>query len=236
VIQAARKRVYKEVAVVSVEAGYGVTLDGKPVHTPARRPLVLPTREVAEAVAAEWQAQEAEINPLVMPLTRLAGSALDLVAPNRAEVVARTAAYGGTDLVCYRAEGPPELASRQQEGWQPLVDWAAHRFDAPLKVTVGVMAVEQPAEALAALSRAVEAYDDLRLTVLAAATAACGSLLLALALAEGRLDAETAFTLSQLDESFQIEQWGEDPEIAQRRANLRTDIAAAAHLLALLAT
>ena len=234
-MQQRRKRVYRRVALVPLDGGFGIALDGKPVATPAKARLVLPSRALAEAVAAEWEAQGPEIDPLVMPLTRLAGSAIDLVGPNRAEVITRTAAYAATDLLCYRANGPPELTARQQAAWQPVLAWATLCYDAPLSVTAGVIAVEQPAAALEALHRVVAGYDDMRLTALAAATAACGSLLLALALAEGHIDAEVASALSQLDEAYQSELWGEDEEGARRRQALRADIIAAARFLALLA-
>lgn len=230
-----RKRAYRRVTVAPLEGGFGIALDGKPVETPARARLVLPSRMLAEGVAAEWEAQGPEIDPLAMPLTRLAGSAIDLVGPGRAEVIARTAAYAATDLLCYRADGPPELAARQRAAWQPLLDWAAARYGASLKVTTGVIAVEQPAAALEALRQAVGACDDMRLTAVAAATAACGSLLLGLALAESRIDAEAASALSLLDEAYQSALWGEDEEAARRRQALRADIAAAARFLALLA-
>lgn len=230
-----RKRAYRGVAVVPLEGGFGIALDGKPVVTPAKARLVLPSRPLAEAVAAEWEAQGPEIDPLAMPLTRLAGSAIDLVGPSRAEVIARTAAYAATDLLCHRADGPAALVARQQAAWQPVLDWAALRYRAALEVTAGVIAVEQPAAALEALRRAVAAYDDMRLTAVAAATAACGSLLLGLALAEGHIDAEAASALSQLDEAYQSERWGEDAEAARRRQALRADIAAAARFLILLA-
>lgn len=230
-----RKRIYKRVAVRSEADGYGIILDGKPARTPRRQALTLPTRRLAEAVAAEWEAQGPELDPMAMPLTRLAGSAIDIVAFNRAEVVERTAAYGGTDLLCYRADRPAELARRQSEAWQPVVDWAIRRYDAPLEVTSGVIAVAQPARALDALVRAVESYDDMRLAAVSAATAACGSLLLALALAEGRIDPAAAWALSQLDETFQIEQWGEDSEARKSRESLRNDIEAAGRFLELVA-
>lgn len=234
-MQQRRKRVYRRVAVVPRDGGFGIDLDGKPVVTPAKARLVLPSRPLAEAVAAEWDAQGPEIDPLAMPLTRLAGSAIDLVGPSRAEVIARTAAYAATDLLCHRADGPAALVARQQAAWQPVLDWAAARYQAAVKVTTGVIAVEQPAAVLEALRRAVAAYNDMRLTAVAAATAACGSLLLGLALAEGRIDAEAASALSQLDEAYQSELWGEDEDAAQRRQALRADIAAAARFLILLA-
>lgn len=232
---ARRKRAYGGAALIERSDAYGVALDGKPVMTPAKAPLLVPSRRLAEALVEEWASQGPELDPLAMPLTRLAGAAIDLVAPNRDELVARTADYAATDLLCYRAEGPPPLVERQQAGWQPVLDWAAQRYGAPLEVTAGVIAVAQPPEALEAFRRAVAALDDLRLTALAAAAAACGSLLLALALAEGRLDAEEAWRLSQLDETYQSELWGEDAEAAVRRRALKAEIAGAARLLALMA-
>jgi len=230
------RRTYQAVAVVECRGGYGIALDGKPITTPEGRPLVLPSRPLAQALAAEWQAQGQHVDPLAMPLTRLAGSAIDLVGPHRAAVVERTAAYAETDLLCYRALGPEALAEHQEAEWQPLVDWVAQHLEAPLRVTAGIVAIEQPALSLATLRRAVEASDDWHLTALAAATAACGSLILGLALAEGEIDAEATWALSELDESYQIELWGEDPEARRRREVQRADIAAAARFLALLAS
>ena len=155
--------------------------------------------------------------------------------PRSAQAVVRQVAdYAGTDLVCYRAAHPPALAARQQAVWQPLLDWAAERYAAPLTVTSGVIPSSQPAASLAALTAAVAAYEDFALTALHAATAACGSLVIALALLEGRLDPAEAFAASQLDESFQIEAWGEDKEQAERRAALAAEIAAEAQFMALL--
>jgi chaperone required for assembly of F1-ATPase len=222
------KRLYKHAAAVPVEGGYGITLDNKPLRTPAKRPLVVPMAALAEAIAAEWQAQGDTVDPLSMPQMRLTSIAIDLVMPRREAVLAELGKYADTDLVCYRAEHPPELIARQQAIWQPLVDWATLRYDAPLAVTAGIVPVTQPPETLRAFATALAAYDSLRLTAVHAATAACGSLVIGLALIEERLDAEAAFAAAQLDESFQIENWGEDAEQAARRANLREDIAAAA--------
>jgi len=149
--------------------------------------------------------------------------------------VAEVAKYAGTDLVCYRAEEPAELRARQHAVWQPVIDWAAERFRAPLRVTSGVLPVPQPEPTLAAFAAVVGAYDTHRLAALHLATAALGSLVLALALVEGRLDAEAAVAAGQLDESFQIEQWGEDPEQTRRRAGLMEDVALAARFVELLA-
>jgi chaperone required for assembly of F1-ATPase len=221
------KRFYKDATIARTEEGYVVRLDGRPVRTPGRRVLAVPARPLAAAVAAEWRAQGDRVDPASMPLTRLASTALDL-AERRPAIVDEIAAYAGTDLLCYRAEAPPDLVARQQAAWQPLLDWASARYGATLAVTAGVVPRPQPPEALAALRRAVEACDDMALVALHAATVAAGSLILALALLEGRLDAAEAYALSQLDETFQVEKWGEDAEAARRRAALRDDIAQAA--------
>jgi chaperone required for assembly of F1-ATPase len=228
------KRFYKAVAVTPMEAGYAVQLDGKPLRTPAKAPLILPSRALAEAIAAEWRDQGEEMRLDDLPLTRLASTAIDLVTPRRPEVVAEVARYAGTDLVCYRAGHPPELAARQHEAWQPLIDWATLRYDAPLEVTAGVVPIAQAPATLRALTAAVEAYDPLELAALHMATAACGSLVVALALLEGRLDVDGAFAAAQLDETFEIEQWGEDAEQMQRRAALKDDMALAHRFIALL--
>ena len=228
------KRVYRAVTVRAVNGGWGVALDGRPMRTPARRELVVPTEALAAAIAAEWDAQQDEVRPATMPLTRLAATTLDRTSVQRDQVVAETVKYAGTDLVCYRAEHPPELVARQQAVWGPLLDWAMLRYDAPLSVTSGVIPKRQSPEALNAFAAVVGVQDDFRLTALYTLTAACGSLVIALAVFEGRLDAEAAFAASQLDETVQMEQWGEDAEAAARRRNLAEDIAAATRFAALL--
>jgi chaperone required for assembly of F1-ATPase len=221
------KRFYQSAAAAPVGTGYGVRLDGKPLSTPGKAELVVPSRALAEAIAAEWRAQAGDIDLARLPLTRLASTAIDLVTPRRAEVGAEVARYAGTDLVCYRAGHPPQLAQRQHAAWQPLIDWATMRYDATLDVTVGVVPVAQPVASLRAFAAAVGAYAPLELAALHLATAACGSLVIALALIEGRLDAAEAFAASQLDETFEIELWGEDAEQMERRAALQDDIALA---------
>jgi chaperone required for assembly of F1-ATPase len=228
------KRVYKTVEARPAEGGWGVALDGRPLRTPAKRELTVPSAPLAAAIAAEWDAQHSEIQPLTMPLTRLAATAIDRTVEKRGEIVSEIANYAATDLVCYRATHPPALAARQEAIWQPLIDWAAGRYDAGLAVTVGIIPTAQSPASLRAYAGAVDALDHFRLTALQAATTACGSLIIALALYEGRLDAEAAFAASQLDETFQIEAWGEDAEAAKRRAALAEDISAAARFLALL--
>jgi chaperone required for assembly of F1-ATPase len=228
------KRFYKNASAQAVEGGFAVALDAKTLLTPAKLPLVVPSCALAEAIAAEWQAQADEVRPHTMPLMRLASTAIDLVAKRHADVVAEIANFAATDLVCYPAEHPAELVARQQAIWQPLVDWATLRYDAPLAVTAGIVPVTQKPTTLRALAVAVAGYEPMALTALHAATTASGSLVIALALMEGRLDAEGAFAASQLDESFQIERWGEDYEAADRRAALKADIATAARFVALL--
>jgi chaperone required for assembly of F1-ATPase len=228
------KRFYKKAEPVPAAGGHGIALDGRLVKTSGKRDLVVPSLALAAAMAAEWEAQQGEIRREVMPLTRLAGATIDRNAAQRDAVVQQVAHYAGTDLVCYRAAHPPALAALQQAVWQPLIDWAVDRYGAPLAVTTGVIPASQPAASLAAFTEAVAEYDDFSLTALHAATAACGSLVIALALLEERLDADQAFAASQLDESFQIEVWGEDSEQAERRAALAAEIVAAARFVSLL--
>jgi chaperone required for assembly of F1-ATPase len=228
------KRFYKKAERVPAAGGHGVALDGRLVKTSGKHDVIVTSLALAAAMAAEWEAQQGEIRPATMPLTRLAGATIDRSAAQRDAVVRQVAHYAGTDLVCYRAAHPPALAARQQAIWQPLMDWAVDRYGAPLATTTRIIPAHQPAASLAAFSRAVAEHDDFSLTALHAATAACGSLVIALALLEGRLDADQAFAASQLDESFQIEVWGEDSEQAERRAALAAEIAAAAQFISLL--
>ncbi len=215
----APKRFGKQAEVTEAEGGHGIALDGRPVKTPAKAPLVVPTRALAEALAAEWQAQEGTVRPETMPATRAANAAIDKVRPQRAEVAALIAAYGGTDLLCYRAEAPGELVDRQAAGWDPLLDWFAQAFGVRLVVTRGVLPVAQP-EALTAVGAHVGGLDEWELAALHDLVGLTGSLVLGLAVAEGRLTAQDAWTLSRIDEDWQAEQWGADEE-AQDHAALR---------------
>jgi chaperone required for assembly of F1-ATPase len=228
------KRVYRRAEAVPAGGGHGVALDGKLAKTPGKRDLIVPSQMLAAALAQESNAQEGKVRLPTMPLTRLATTTVDRVATQRDAIVQQTANYAGTDLVCYRATHPPGLAARQQAVWQPLIDWAVLRYDAPLTVTAGVIPKNQSVVSLRAFAAAVAEHDDFALTALHAATAACGSLVIALALLDGQLDADQAFAASQLDESFQIEAWGEDSEQAERRRALAADIEAAARFMSLL--
>ena len=231
------KRFYETVAVVVTDDDdqFRVTLDGRPVRSPMRRLLVLPCRHLADAIADEWRRQDEELSPADMPMTGLANAAVDQVGPRRAEIVDKLAAYAETDLLCYHADRPADLVDRQRDAWLPLLDWAAQRYDALLHVVTGVTPQPQPAEAVAALKAAVAAYDDFRLSALMSATGALGSLILALALAEGRLSGESAWQASQVDEGYQRDRWGDDPEAAARRSGQQVEVLAAARFLSLLA-
>lgn len=231
------RRFWDHACVAPAESGFAIALDGKPVRTPQGAALLLPAAPLAAAIAAEWQeaggARGEEFAPAMLPLTRLASTAIDRIAPDPAATVTALSRYAETDLVCYRAEEPPELAARQHALWQPHLDWAALALDAPLQTTRGVMPLRQDAAALAALARAVGRLDPFRLAGLALAVGALGSLVLGLALAHRRLDAEGATRASLVDEHFQAEFWGEDSEAAVRRARIADEVLLAARFLAL---
>ncbi|MCU0893574.1 MAG: ATPase [Rhodospirillales bacterium] len=223
------KRFYKTAAASLADgdeegSGYRVSLDGRPIRTPGGRPLILPTQAVAEAIAEEWERQTDRIDVAAMAFTRLAATAVDRVAEGRPAVIEMLLSYAGADALCYRAEEPIDLVLRQQQRWQPLLDWAAESLGARLVVTLGILPVAQPEPALAALRLVLDGMDSWELTALAVIAQACGSLVLALALARGRIQPAEAFALSQLDESYQIERWGEDAEAARRRLALHDDI------------
>jgi chaperone required for assembly of F1-ATPase len=229
------KRFYEKAAADETDDGHVVTLDGRPIQSPARNRLVLPNRGFAEAVAAEWAAQGKKVDFAAMPLMRLAGIAVDDVAHRTGAVVAAIAAYGDTDLTCYRAEAPPDLAARQHRHWQPLLDWIAARHGVALTTVVGVTPIRQPDASLDALRRAVATDDPFVLSGVHAATACCGSVVIAVALRDGEIDADAAWAAAQVDEDYQIETWGVDDEAAERRRNIRADLEATARLLELCA-
>lgn len=227
------KRFYKNVSVAGEGRAFAVMLDGKKMRTRAKAPFLLPNQALAGAVAAEWEDQGSTIKPQSMPITRLAGTAIDRVTPARSGVIDELTAYAETDLLCHRADHPADLAARQDAAWQPLLDWAAQKYSATLKVTVGILPQPQPKRALTALRGTVAGYDDMMLAGLHSATIASGSLIIGLALAEGRIDAADAFEVSQIDETYQIERWGEDAELEARRAAIRADLLSTANFMRL---
>lgn len=231
---AAVKRFYGEVRVEPAEGGFEIKLDNKPVRTPGRVPLVLPTRPLADSVATEWDVQGDKIDPRAMPLTGFANAAIDRIGPARQSFVEALAVYGETDLLCYRAESPQRLVRRQSEVWDPLLAWARGRYDIDFEVVCGLMHREQPAATVERLAKAVASRDDFALAALSSLVTIAGSLIVALALAEGAIDLSTAWSAAMLDETWQAENWGEDAEAAKVRAARRKDFEAAYRFLRLL--
>ena len=229
----APKRFWKAAEVTTGSEGFSVALDGRPVRTPAKAALILPTAAMAAAIAAEWDAQQGVLRPETMPMTRMANSAIDKVRVLQAAVVAEVAGFGASDLLCYRAEDPDELVQRQRQGWDPLLDWAATRLQAPLVQTGGIMPVAQPEASLARLTGAVRAFDAFRLTALHDLVSITGSLVLGLAIAEDRLSPDQAWALARIDEDWQAEQWGVDEEAAAQAAHRRQALLDAARFLRL---
>jgi chaperone required for assembly of F1-ATPase len=206
------KRFWQEACVTQDGEGYGISLDGRPVKTPAKCVMQLPTRGWAEAVAQEWQAQEGVIDPRSMPYTRTANAAIDKVALQHAEVADMLAAYGDSDLLCYRAEVPTELVTRQAEAWGPMLDWAARDLGVTLHVRQGVMHQRQPPEALDRLKTLTHALNAFELTAFHDLVSLSGSLILGFAATRDAAPAEQLWHLSRLDEIWQAEQWGADEE------------------------
>jgi chaperone required for assembly of F1-ATPase len=228
------KRFYREAAAAAAEGGVAILLDGRPIKTPGRRPLVVPTEELAEAIAFEWNEQGGEIDPHSMPLTGLANAAIDRVAPDPATFAQRLAAYGESDLLCYRAESPPALTRRQEERWDRLLAWARRRYDVEFETVCGIIHKQQPPETVERLARAVAERDPFRLAALSPLVTISGSLVVALALAEGEVGLEEAWAAATLDEAWQAEQWGVDPLGAAALAERRRDFEAAYLFLTLL--
>jgi chaperone required for assembly of F1-ATPase len=226
------KRFYKDVAV----ADRSVLLGGKTLKTPRGETLVLPTQTLAEAIAGEWRAQGEEIVPAAMPLTKLANTAIDGVTPRRDEVIAEIAAFARHDHLCYRTDAPAELVRSQSAAWDPLLDWVAGRHGAPLITAHGITSIAQPEASLAALRAAVETFDAFALAALHVEASILSSLVLALALADGRLGASEAFALSQVDERYQAEKWGLDSEAEARARRLEAELDAAARFMDLART
>ena len=228
-----RKRFYKDASVgAEGEGGFPVLLDGRPVRTPARRPLAAPTQALAQALADEWNAQTETIDPARMPLTRLANAVIDAVADRPQPVADEIAKYLGSDLVCYRAEGPEGLVARQSEIWDPVLAFARDALGARFAQVQGVMFSAQPQEATEA-ARAHIPGDAWRLGAVSSITTLTGSALLALALAKGALDATAAWDAAHLDEDWQMAQWGRDELAIARRNFRRGDFDAAATVLKL---
>lgn len=229
------KRFYKDASAGAGTAGFPVLLDGRGAKTPRGKPLALPASALAQAVAAEWQAQIGVINPALMPLTRLANTALDGVTGREADVRADIVKYAGSDLLCYRAETPDALARRQAGLWDPVLAWAKDHVGSGFQTGRGLMPVNQPPGLALAFAQALEPLDAFRLTSLHVMTTLTGSAVLALAVLDGKLTTEAAWTAAHVDEDWQIERWGPDGEAETRRARRWIEMTAAARMLDLLA-
>ena len=225
------KRFWTEVTVEARDGGHRILLDGRPVRTPGKRELLMPRVDLAEAIAAEWRAQATHLDPSTMPLTRLANSVLDGVVDRRAEVADDAAKYAETDLVCYRAEAPERLVERQTATWDPLLDWIEETRGARLLVAEGIVHVAQDRDALDRLRAAIAVFDPWRLAGFHTVTTLTGSFVVALALAEGRLEPDAAWAVAHLDEAWNAELWGRDEEAEERLAFRRVEFDAAARLV-----
>ena len=228
------KRFWKTVDLVEAEGGFAIQLDGRPVKTPARAALIVPTRTLGEAIAGEWRACGEEIDPRAMPMTGLANAAIDRVAPDPEKFAAELARYAEADLFCYRAEGPQSLIARQGETWDPLLAWARRRFDVDFTTTSGIIHSPQPEATVKRLTAALAALDPFRLAGMSPLVTIGGSLVAALALAEEAFPADDLWVAVSLDERWQLEKWGSDTEAEAALESRRAEFMAAARFLALL--
>ena len=228
------KRFWKDVGVEREGEGWSIALDGRPVKTPARAPLIVPNEKLAEAIADEWREVEAEIDPRSMPLTGLANAAIDRVAPERLAFAGGLARYAEADLACYRAEWPPELVQRQGEAWDSLLGWARRRYDVDFCTTSGLTHVPQPQAAVERLAHVVSSLDAFRLAGLSPLVTTGGSLLAGLAVLEKAIAPDEAWGCVSIDDRWQLEQWGSDAEAEASLENRRRDFLAAARFLELL--
>ena len=228
------KRFWKDVAVEPEGGGWGIRLDGKPVRTPARVPLAVPSQRLAEAIAAEWRDSGEEVDPRAMPLTGLANAAIDRVAPDPKAFAQGLARYAEADLACYRSEWPPELVERQAQCWDPLLAWARRRFDVDFATTSGLIHVPQQPATVERLRYAVDALDPFRLAGLSPLVTIGGSLVAVLAVLEKAITPAAAWDAVSIDERWQLEQWGLDADAEVGLKNKQRDFLAAARFLELL--
>jgi chaperone required for assembly of F1-ATPase len=219
-----RTRFYRDVSVERAGEAYRILLDGKPIRTPAGAAFALPNETLAQAVAEEWRAQGEKLAPESMHLTKLANTAIDGVAPHRDAFIEQILSFAKSDSLCYRAAAPQDLIARQAAQWDPLLQWARENYGAQLRTATGIGFVEQPPEAIERLKRALKDRDDFTLAALNAAAALTGSAIVALGLSEGRIDADAAFAASQLDEIYQAEKWGRDPEALIQSRNKAAEL------------
>ena len=228
------KRFWKSAQAVEKDWGWCIELDGRPLRTPARELLSVPTPRMAEAIAAEWDDAGEQIDPRAMPLTGLANAAIDRIAPDPEGFAAGLARYGENDLLCYRADGPDRLVERQAELWDPILAWGRRRFDIDFEIVCGIIHRPQHESTLRQLDHAVATRGPFELAALSPLVTIGGSLVIALALAQEAVDLDTAWAAATLDEAWQAEQWGEDTEAAAVLEARRRDFAAGYRFLTLL--
>lgn len=228
------KRFFKTVSVLAEKDGWGIRLDERPIRTPARAFLVVPTEELAARIAEEWRAVDDEIDPKSMPMTGLANAAIDRIAPDRQVFAAGLAKYGEADLACYRSEWPPELVSRQQASWDDLLSWGRRRYDVDFSTTTGLLHVPQAQATVDRLGQAVAELDAFHLAGLSPLVTTGGSLIAALAVLEKALSPQAAWEAVSIDERWQLEQWGGDKEASVALEDRRMGFLAGARFLELL--
>ena len=228
------KRFWKDVTTVEENDGWGIQLDGRPLRTPARATLTVPTKALADAIADEWRSVEESLDPRAMPLTGMANAAIDRVAPERQAFAGGLARYAEADLACYRSDSPPELVERQAHGWDALLGWARRRYDVDFVTTSGLLHVPQPQATIDRLAHAVGSLDPFRLAALSPLVTIGGSLIAALAVLENAIAPEAAWDAVSIDERWQLERWGSDPEAEHALDNRRRDFIGAARFLDLL--
>jgi chaperone required for assembly of F1-ATPase len=225
-----RKRFYARADVAETDGGFAVVLDGKPIKTPSGRIVAVPSRAIAEAMVAEWEAQQEHIDPTTMPMTRFANSVVDAVMGRVTIVRDDIAKYLSSDLLFYRAGHPEVLVAREARHWDPVVFWAADELGAHFILAQGIMHVSQPDAAVAAARDALPG-DPWSVAALHVVTTLTGSALLALALHQGARDAEQVWAAAHVDEDFNVEQWGADEEVVARKAARKLDFDAAVAIL-----
>lgn len=227
------KRFWKQAEYERVDGGFQLRLDGRDIRTPARAPLVVPTAALADAVAGEWNAVEEKLDPAAMPMSGLANAAIDRIAVDRDAFIEEITAFANSDLLCYRAESPRELAERQAGSWDSILDWARGAHGTDFVLIEGIVHQPQPAGTIAAIGKGVAARSDFELAALSRLTSLSGSAVASLALAEGALDAKTVWQASIIDELWQEEQWGVDDIALGQRAARAAEFLTAARFLAL---
>jgi len=225
------KRFYKKAESGPVETGFAVLLDGRPIKTPAKAAFILPTEKMAIAIAEEWDAQENKIDPASMPFMQFAATAIDRVTTQKIAVIDEISGFGGTDLVCYRASYPDRLVEKQSQAWDPLLQWLDETYSITLDTTPGLDHVMQAPKSLDGMTAIIEQQSDMKLSAIHMIVSLTGSLVVTLAVIAGRLTAEQAFDISELDETHTIEEWGADDEAVLRRKNNKASLIAATNFL-----